>query len=70
MGLIDVLGRAHPLIHIRKTSHLLTKTLQTITGLEAEPHKRPLELKFWPSWPSKGIISIEIDINIHQIILF
>ena len=52
--LIDVLGRAHPLFHIRKTSHLLTKTLQTIVGFEAESQRPILELNFWPSWPSIG----------------
>ena len=68
--LIDVLGRAHPFIHIRKSSHLLTETLQTIAGLEAEPHHQALELKLWPSWPSKRIIFIECIIEIHQVIRF
>ena len=59
MSLIDELGRTRPLNHVIKPSLSLTETLQTIAELEAEPRHQTLELKFWPSWPSKKIIFIK-----------
>ena len=37
VGMTDVLGRAHPLIHIKKSSHLLTNNNAEYIRMEAEP---------------------------------